>query len=436
MSFKACLLPVLVALSLAGSLAACATEEKKPVAAQPATGAGAGKAGKPLAVPGTALSREVRIGLLLPLSGQYADVGKALLNAAAMAMFDLGDKKLVLVPRDTGGTAEGAQQAAAALLAEGVDVIAGPLFAGEVRATGEAVRTNGTEIKIIGFSTDRSVAGNGVYLLSFSPEEEVRRVVDYAASQGKTRFAALVPGTPYGDTVGRAFRASVTAAGGAVTDFTVYPPDAKGVMAPVKRIAHYDERRKARAEEEAFLKSLGDDDMAKEELARMQRPDPMALPYDAILLPEGAALLRIMAPLLPYYDVDPRKVQLMGTGLWNDPSLAREPQLQGGWFAAPPQDKARAFMDRYRSLYRSEPPRISTLAYDAVALVGALAKSAADNPFSEQAMTDANGFTGIDGIFRFRADGVAERGLAVFTFGQGGITLLSPAPSAFEGSAQ
>nr|WP_279347260.1 penicillin-binding protein activator [Govania unica] len=377
----------------------------------------------------------VRVGMLLPLSGPYADVGRALLNAAAVSLFDTGDKRLVLVPRDTRGTAEGAQQAVNALVAEGVDVIAGPLLAAEVRAAAVALKAAGSDIRLIGFSSDRSVAGGGVYLLSFMPEEEVRRVVEYAAAEGKKSFAALVPETPYGDTVGRAFRAKVAAVGGSVADYVIYPPDAKGVMNPVKRIAHYDARVKAKAAEMTYLKTLADDPAAMQ-AARASRPNPMALPYQALLLPEGAALMRVMVPLLSYYDIDPGSVQLLGTGVWNDPSLARDPQLRGSWFAAPPQDKAQAFMDRYRSLYRSEPPRIATLAYDAVALVDSLADGAKDTRFSDAALTDGNGFTGIDGIFRFTRDGVSERGLAVMTFGADGISLVSPAPTSFDSSTQ
>lgn len=421
MSFKAIFLPTLFALSFA----ACASEGQGP------TGKTIRSSGMETAAPIDAAIPEdktIRIGVLLPLSGQFSEVGQSLLNAATMSLFDSGNENILLIARDSKGSAAGATAATEELLAENVHVIVGPLLAPEVRAAHAALTAAGSEIRLIGFSSDRSAAGNGAYLLSFMPEEEVRRVVDYAASQGKKTFAGLIPQTPYGDTVGRAFRAEVTAKGGTVTDYVLYPTNAKAVIDPVKRISRFDERDRAKTALENRLRSM--EDPVARASARASAGNPMALPYDALLLPEGAAFMRVIGQLLPYYEINSSTVQLIGTGLWNDQSLSRDPNLQGAWFAAPAQEKARAFLDRYRTLYRHEPPRITTLSYDAVALLSMLAK--AGHKLDDRNLTEKEGFTGIDGIFRFRPDGLAERGLAVMTFGPTGITTISPAPTSFD----
>ncbi len=425
---------VLLAMSCAALLAACTPTAKTPGTPisneDPTTAPQTPIDQKPSA----ALRTDIRIGLLLPLSGSYSDVGQALLNAASLAIFDAGDSRLILIPRDTGGTPEGAAAAATALLAEGVDIIAGPLLAGEVRTVGPLAKDQ--DIKIIGFSTDRSVAGDGIYLLSFTPEDEVRRITRFAIRKGHTRFAALVPQTAYGETVSRAFTTTLTEADATLADRVTYTPDTAKLMEPAKRIAHYDERKRDLDQERAFLRSLGEDDLAAELLARLANRDTIGpAPYDAILLPEGAALLRVIAPLLPYYDVDPKHVQFLGTGLWNDPSLSREPQLLGGWFATPAQDRAQAFMDRYRTTFRAAPPRIATLAYDAVTLVATMAKmntNADASPFTSDVFADSKGYSGIDGIFRFREDGTAERGLAILRITRQGFETVSAAPQSFD----
>ena len=106
-------------------------------------------------------------------------------------------------------------------------------------------------------------------------------------------------------------------------------------------------------------------------------------------------------------------MQLLGTGLWDDPRIFSDARLHGGWYAAPDSTGFRNFSARYRTRYDQDPVRTATLAYDAVALVAALVKTQGPQRFSEQVLTNSSGFAGIDGLFRFRTDGTNERGLAV-----------------------
>ncbi len=341
----------------------------------------------------------LRIGLLLPLSHPSTDtqnVAKALLDAAQLAVFESGNPSILLMPADTKGTADGAQQAAALVLRQGAEVVIGPLFAQTTSAAAPVVRAR--NIPMIAFSTDRSVAGNGVYLLSFQPEEEVRRVVSYAHDQGRTRFSALFPQTPYGNRVSAAFAQIVTEVGGTVAGTATYSGNQQVMLEAVKQIA--------------------------------------ATQPDAVLLPEGGNNLKTLGPLLPYYNIDPRKVKFMGTGLWDDPAILQEPSVTGGWFAAPEPDARLKFAERFQAAHGYKPPRIASLAYDAVALINSFADTG--EPFQRYTLTtfqDPNGFKGIDGIFRFRPDGTIERGLAVVEVRGSGFTVVSPQPATFQGGA-
>jgi len=134
-------------------------------------------------------------------------------------------------------------------------------------------------------------------------------------------------------------------------------------------------------------------------------------------------------------NLDTKRVQMLGTGLWDDPRIFNNPQLHGGWYAAPDSTGFRNFSARYRQRYNQDPVRTATLSYDAVALVAALVKTQGSQRFSEQVLTSASGFTGIDGLFRFRSDGTNERGLAVMKVGPTGGQIISPPPRAFGASA-
>jgi branched-chain amino acid transport system substrate-binding protein len=117
--------------------------------------------------------------------------------------------------------------------------------------------------------------------------------------------------------------------------------------------------------------------------------------------------------------------------LWDDPRIFADTRIEGGWFAAPDQAGFRSFAERYRARYNQDPVRTATLAYDAVALVAALVKTQGAQRFTEQILTNASGFSGIDGVFRFRSDGTNERGLAVLRVAPAGGQTISPPPKSF-----
>lgn len=375
--------------------------------------------------------QEIRLGILLPLSGQDAAIGKALLNAATLALFDAKDERLTLLPYDTQGTAEGAANAMTALLPQRPDLIIGPLFSHAITAIKPMSMEAG--INVIGFSSDYTVAGDGVFLLNFPLEEQIERVIRYASDQGYARFAALVPETTYGSRALDIFGTNVMLQDRDLTAMEFYPADSGKLVDPVKKIAKYNERRKRYTREIEFLENLGeDDDFAQEMLKELKSQETIGdVDFDAILLPEGGAMLTTLAAWVSYYEIDPAKIKLLGTGLWDDKMLFLEPQLYGGWFAAPDHETSLIFQQRYRQTYQQDGPRLTTLAYDAVALAATLVRQEKFPDFSAEQITDKNGFSGIEGIFRFSPDGLIERGLAIYEVGDKEFTIIDPAPTSF-----
>ncbi len=429
-------------VTVAFTLAACASNSTPPPSAGPRTETPIAVTPPPSTEPNRALflrpphmgDREpVRIAVLLPLGARQASVrsvAESLLNAAQLALFEFGNPNVLLIPKDTRGTNAGAEGAAREALQEGAELILGPLFAGSVTAVRPIAAAR--NVPVIAFSSDSSVAGNGVYLLSFLPEQDVERVVDYAGLQGLTVFAGMVPQNDYGSLMRQALTNAVIARAGEVYSIESYPNRAEAMFEPARRLALYDDRKRALAEERTRLEELGEDPEAKAALKALENRETFGdVPYQAVFVPAGGTELRSVAPLLPYFDVDPRQVRFLGTGQWDDASLGREPSLVGGWFAAPPREAHRAFEQRYARAFGSEPPRIASLGYDATSLASALAARPSSQRFNEQILGNPDGFAGVDGIFRFLPDGRNERGLAVLEVRRNGPVVIDPAPQSF-----
>lgn len=380
----------------------------------------------------------VKIALLLPLSGENAELGALLFNAAELALFQLGSSHIELLPRDTGGTAEGAAQAAQNALASGAQLILGPVFASSVRAVAPIAQLG--RVTVLAFTTDRRLAGDGVFVMGYTPEEQVARILQYSGSQGLTQLAALVPDTPYGNKVLNAVNRVGAQYGTQLLDIVQYPPDAESLSDRMKNaiqdIAQYGARREAweirKNSLESRLAADPDNTALQRQLEAHNRRDTIGgVNYQALVLPESGARLRVVASLLPHYDVDPGEVQLLGTGLWADPSLGREPALQGGWFAAPSLQADTRFRTTYERAYGTQPPLIASLVYDSIALATILAPNGVPN-YTLPALTNPNGFRGSQGIFRLLPEGVVEHGLAVIELTPDGFQEIDPAPTSFQ----
>jgi branched-chain amino acid transport system substrate-binding protein len=341
---------------------------------------------------------KVKVGLILPLSagGNAGVAALSMRNAAEMALAEFNNPDLQLLVKDDAGSAPGAQQAAQQALDEGAELILGPLFAHSVGAVGQLAHARG--VAVIAFSTDANVASRGVYLLSFLPESDVDRIIGYAAGQGKKSFAAAIPDNAYGTVVEAAFKQTVARRGGRVVALERYPLDRAAMQGAVRNVA-----------------TAGNS-------------------VDAIFLPDGADSVSAVVQTLNAGGVDPKRVQLLGSGLWDDPQIFSNAALEGAWYAAPDSTGFRNFSARYRTRFGQDPVRTATLAYDAVALVAALTKTQGPRRFTEQVLTNTSGFNGIDGLFRFRPDGTNQRGLAVLRVAPAGGQIISPAPKSFTGS--
>ncbi|MBS9477453.1 penicillin-binding protein activator [Ancylobacter radicis] len=337
----------------------------------------------------------VRIGLILPLSasGNAALAAQSLRNAAEMAIAEFTGANIQLIVKDDTGTGPGAQAAAQQAIDEGARAIIGPVFAHTVAAAGQVARQRG--VPVVGFSTDTNVATQGVYLLSFLPQTDVDRAIRYAASIGRRSFAGLVPDNAYGSVVEAAFRETVPVVGGRVVGLERYATGEAQYAEAARRIAG------------------------------------SAAQADALFLPDAADAVPQILQALDKAGVNLSGKQLIGTGLWDDRKLFTAQSVAGGIFAAPDPAGFRAFAERYRARYGREPVRTATLAHDAVSLMAALVTAHGEVGITDAAIQNPSGFTGIDGIFRFRADGTNQRGLAIMQIGGGTVQIISPAPRSF-----
>lgn len=335
----------------------------------------------------------VRVGLLLPFSLRPQEA-TALYNAAELALFDHGNQNTLLIPRDAGADEASANAAARALVNDGADIIIGPVAREGVQGAGRAAASD--NIPVIGFSSDSAIGGNGVYLLSFQLEDEVSRLVAYAAAQNIRTIALLAPSNEYGRRVEGALRAEAQQRGVSIVATQLYN------------------------------RTDADAGAAAAALAAQLRSSPA----QGILIAESGTPLRAIGNALVTAGVDRTRVRFMGTSVWAA-DAQREPTLAGGFYVSPDPTARSDFETRYQTAFGHAPTRLASLGYDAVALAALLSRERGAQGFTRGALENSEGFAGSDGLFRFRTDGAIERGLAIIEVRPNEVTVLDPAPRRF-----
>ena len=285
---------------------------------------------------------------------------------------------------------------------------------------------------MVPFTTDPTVAQPRVFILGFLVHEQIRRIINFSISQNILRYAVLAPGTPYGETIVDTMQQVVMQAGGELSKIAYYEPSGANLNDVVKEFADYDRRHNLLVSQKELLLKR-DDPVSLAALERLEQLDTIGdVKFDAILIPESGARLAEVAALLPFYDVDPGRVQLMGTLLWHISGLGKEPSLVGGWYPAPSPQQNSDFYKRFKSIYGYKPPAISTHGYDSVALASILARNYETNPYNINNFLLPNGFSGVDGVFRFTRIGLSERGFAVLEVTRESAVSIDEAPTTFE----
>jgi branched-chain amino acid transport system substrate-binding protein len=383
-----------IAIAAGGLLAACQTiVPKGPVTPTQSRPTARPAPERPIDVE-TGLPRDAernRVALLVPLSGGNAGVGTSIANATMLALLDTQNQRVRITNYDT---ATGAAAAARRAIAEGAQLILGPLLADDVRAVAPIARA--ANVPVISFSNDSGVAGNGVFLMGYAPTQSIARVVDFAKGRGVTNFAGLVPNGLYGERASTAFLRAVEGAGGQVVSLQTYARTPGGVSGAVTRLA-------AKA------------------------------PYDAVLVADSGTTAAQAAGLVKRGAG--ASTRILGTELWNSESgLAAKPALAGAWYAAVSDILYRQYAAKYRARFGSGPYRLSSIGYDSVLLTVRIARDwRPGTAFPVARLRDGDGYSGIDGAFRFGRDSVAERALEVKEIRGGTTTVVSPAPAGFGG---
>ena len=335
-------------------------------------------------------AKPVKVALLVPLTGNGSNIGQAILNASQLALFDMGPQEFQLIPRDTKGTPAGTQIATQEAINNGASLILGPLFSNSVKSAAAAAAPHG--INVIGFTTDQNAVSYNSFAMGFLANTQVESVLTYAINQHRGRFTVVTKDNQYG---------------------TLVTNTAQQFLSKARYPAPH-------------IHKINGNNLDLNKLYS----DLIAHQSQAILLAVDMATATSISNHLISKGLSNQALQRLGLGLWDNNQRAYSSALDGAWYAAPSPMQRDRFNLLYKDTYGMSPPRLASIGYDATALAISLHKRGSD--YSKATMIRANGFYGLDGIFRFRPNGLVERGLAIMEFSRGRSVVRRNAPTGFQ----
>jgi len=370
--------------------------------------------------------KKVKVGLFFPFSGKNRDLGWSLYNAAVMSLFDNDiNHNIELVLIDSKDTPSDPVKSIKEITDQEIKLVVGPVFSSSVESVAKDFMNN--SVTAISLSNNQQLSGKtsnngGVFIAGFLPEQQIDKVINYAIDRNKINFAILAPNNQYGVTIANMFKRIVKGRDGTIITSEFYDPSGNDLNKVVERLVsasivpkHLSERRGNKLAKNLVIK---DSDLTYPQV---------------ILIPESGKTLTKITDLIKQYNIQEHEYQLVGTGQWDDISTLNNENLFGAWFAAPENKRFASFEKSYYQTYNKFPPRIASIAYDSVAAIaelvdkkGGILPASAD--FIAYTNPQKNGFSGIDGGFRFLGNGLVQRNLAVLQVGSGEfITLDKPA---------
>lgn len=366
--------------------------------------------------------KRLKVALLLPVTGKNKILGNALLNSATFSLFENDNKNNIeLILFDSASTKKDIKNTFKDIIDQDIKIVIGPIFSHEVEKIVQEAILN--EIIVISLSNDQKLINNidhngGVFLAGMIPEVQIDKIVSYAIGSGKTSFAVIAPNNQYGIMTAALYKKMVKDRDGIFVTSELYSANGKGINNAVKRAVNAFSVPSNLAEGGG---NILEDDFIVEDIDKTYA--------QVILVPDSGKKLAQIARRIQHENTNLRDIKIIGTSQWDDVSTLGNIVLMGGWFAAPANEKFREYERKYYQSFSKFPPRISSIIYDAIASIAKIIDKKKDInltllDFTKFSDDNLNGFSGIDGVFRYNNNGLVQRNLAILEVGQGKFEVI------------
>ena len=304
---------------------------------------------------------KLRIGLLAPFSGEYKNLGESLLLSTQLALNEIGDKNIIIIPRDSGtNDKDQLNRAIKEIISNGAKIIIGPMThssSGELKKYRDTI--------FISLSNKEPKISNNVINIGISLESQLKAIEQFLFINNRKKTLILYPKNKYEKFVDK----KVKLLNLKNIQVFKYNPDPRVLTGEIEKLTKYNQRKKNLEKRKNILKKK-DDEQSKRELKILDRLYTLgSVDFDSIIIIDfGNSLKSVLASMI-FSDVDDKSVIFTTVNQWFDEGIFRENSVKNLYFPSVDMKQFKKYNENYFKTFSQKPDEITILSYDALGLI-------------------------------------------------------------------
>ncbi len=330
----------------------------------------------------------LKIGILLPLSGKFKDVGESFLKAIQLALFDIGNKNIKIYPKDSGANSLDSYLSAMEFKKLGIKIVIGPIFHESLEKLGKV-----NDITFISLTNITNKIPKNIIAFGINADSQIDTLKKYFKKKEISKTLLLSPKSHFSNQVKIIEDSKLK-----FYKVFLYSDIPKRITDDIKKITNYQERKKNLERRIEILKhsDLYKDKIELEELEQKHTLGKVS--FDSVIVVDFGERLKSVLTSFLFSDISSEDVNFFTLNQWFDKTLFNENASQNLYFPAIDFDNLKKFKKKYLDSYEEKPNVVSILAYDALGLIYYcwLNNNA---HFETNQLYNKNGFKGLHGKF-------------------------------------
>ena len=341
---------------------------------------------------------KIKIGLIIPLSGEYKEIGQSIVNATRLAINKIDNPQIEILPRDTKSNPETTLKVSKELYNAGVRVIIGPVFNKNLIYLDELK-------EVIFLSLTNKVTNNPKNVISagINAISQINTIIKFQKQYNIERSIFLIPNSDFKNEIEEAISKTKIK----LKDKFIYDTDPTLLTAQIEKLTRYSQRKQNLKDEIKRLKKSNEINKEKK-ITELEKKDTLGgINFDSVIIADFDESLKSVATSLLYTDISSKRIHYISLNQWFDNSLLKENSLQPIYFPSINKENYDEFIKEYFSIYQKYPNQISFLSYDLVGLIYFLIYQN-DFKVDDKIFYKKNKFKGKVGIFEINKNKISH----------------------------
>ena len=306
-------------------------------------------------------AEKIKIGLVIPLSGENKELGESVLKSVRLAVNDINDDRIVIIPKDNNDDPDKTLQVSKELYDQGIKIIIGPIFK---KNTTKLDQLN-NDLIFLSFTNKTDNSKKNIISAGVNSISQFNAIKKFQTLNNIERSFLLSPNSDILDEIKTGIKKSKIK----LKDKFFYDPDPTLITKQIEDVTRYRIRKQNLADEIKRVEK-SDDSNKEKKLAQLEKLDTIGgINFDSVIIADFEEDLKSVATSLIYTDIPPTRVSYITLNQWFDKSLLNEIMIQPIYFPSVNYENYKNYLNKYNDNFNGNSNQIAFLSYDLTGLI-------------------------------------------------------------------